>query len=279
MSTEIHGRLQELAAQDEQWAKVVAWFLKQDRLAERVGWVIRSAIDAVLDGVHTGRYDYDGHLDRVEKSYLGYKVEHLLLHEFGLPGGTGELDTTIEGIPVDVKWTGGHHKRGWTIPPEAFDQICVVLWGHDEKGVFSFGVIRAREEWLNKGKNRDAKRTLSEDGRNNIFWLVDEHSLPENVLYHLDPEVRAEILSYPGGTQRVAAFFRAVQGKPVPRSVIATLGQQIDSAKRARDARKILEEEGIELLQGRWEEDRLKAQQLGITLGPDDWVSIPMSDD
>lgn len=268
-------QLQELEAKDRDWARVVRWFLKQERLADRVGQVIRTAIDTVLDGMHTGRYDYN-QLNRVEKTYLGYLVERFFLHEFGLPRATGRrrLDTAIDGIPVDVKWTGGETKTGQTIPPEAFDNICILLWGQDARSAFSFGIVRAKKEWLNEGNNRDKKRTLSEEGRANIFWLVDEGPLPKNVLYHLDPTIRTKILSHRGGTERVVEFFRHYLEKPVPRSVIVTLGQQLDAAKRVRDARKILRKEGIEVLQGRWDEAKAMARKLGLAVGPDEWIAV-----
>lgn len=277
MREALKEKIGQLAAADKEWAAVVEWLANQERLEERVGGVIRSAIDAVLDGERTGRYDY-AQLDRVEKTYIGLKVEHMFVHEFGLRAGIGELDTMIAGDPVDVKWTGRATRTGWNIPPEAFDQLCVLLWGNDEKSRFSLGVVRARTEWLNKGRNRDSKGTLSAKGRANIVWLIDKAPLPENVLYHLPAKVREEILSHSSGTQRIAAFFRARQGQVVSGNVIDTLGRQKDSPKRARDARKILAQEGIALLQGRWEADRLQAEQLGIKLGPDDWVAVPAHD-
>ncbi|MXZ52247.1 MAG: hypothetical protein F4Z34_03560 [Acidimicrobiaceae bacterium] len=74
-------------------------------------------------------------------------------------------------------------------------------------------------------------------------------NLPENLLLHLSEETRSAILDYDlRGQQRVNQLFRRVHNKVVRREVVLTVAQQDDGPKRVRDARRLLQPEGIIVL-------------------------------
>src|SRR5690606_17244268 len=113
------------------------------------------------------------------------------------------------------------------------------------------GIVRAAEEHLNLGNNRDQKATLNEHGRHAIVWLFRNAPLPPNVLLQLNRSEVERIMLLPHGTQRVNALFRAALGKVIGRAAIATVARQKDFMKRVRGnggARSALKREGIIIL-------------------------------
>ena len=113
---------QTMAAQgkDEGLAKVVDWFRLQEGMEERFGIAIRRSLDEVLDGQRTGRYRLD-QLSKVEKTYIGTKVEILVQAEFGLQRGQ-QMDYSVAGQEVDAKWSKRY--GGWMIPTEGVGHLC-----------------------------------------------------------------------------------------------------------------------------------------------------------
>ena len=88
--------------------------------------------------------------------------------------------------------------------------------------------------------NRDNKRKISAEGIDQISWLWGgiQQDLPENLILHLDTEVRARVFaSRRSGQQRINALFRELPGQLISRAAVLTVAQQDDSMKRARDAR------------------------------------------
>lgn len=85
-----------------------------------------------------------------------------------------------------------------------------------------------------------------------------------------------QIMTSKGGTNRIAALFEKIQGKPISRQQVSALAQQYDYMKRIRrngGARDILAQKGIALLWG--QRDRTLIDQHG--LGPvtaDEFVSF-----
>ena len=70
---------------DPPLADVVEWFQAQKGdLALRFRDVVRHGIDEVIDGGRTGRWSVD-QLVKTEKTYIGTKIEHLVLNEFEIP--------------------------------------------------------------------------------------------------------------------------------------------------------------------------------------------------
>lgn len=174
-------------ALDSDVAAVGNWFRAQGGLDERFGAVFRQAIDEVLDGQRTGRFDVRD-LAKTEKTYLGTKVEILVQHEFGLLRGT-TLDYRIANVEFDAKWSA--RLGGWMIPTEAVGHLCLCMTADDVKSTFSVGLLRAAEDLLRLGANKDAKRSLSASSLIEIEWLVQNGHLPENFLLHLDQVERA----------------------------------------------------------------------------------------
>ncbi len=251
--------------------QVVDWFRSQPDLVHRLGSVIRRSLDEVFDGQRTGRYRMD-QLSKVEKSYIGTKIEIILQDEFGLSRGR-RMDYSVDGVDVDAKWS--MRFGGWMIPTEAVGELCICLTGDDETGTFSVGVVRAAVERLTGKFNKDGKGRLSQDGLNAAVWLVDNEKLPENLLLHLSDETREAVLD-PGLSrqQRVVELFHRVQERIISREVVLTVAQQLDGPKRVRDARRLLAPLDIEIL-GHQDGDPEAAAAFGLPVPrKGEWVSV-----
>jgi hypothetical protein len=164
------------------------------------------------------------------------------------------------------------------IPPEALDEICLVVWADDHQGLWSAGLLRADRARLTtsgnvtKKGNRDGKFRLTKEHRSLVHWLWFEAPLEENLLLHIDKQTQAAILGA-GATSRrspgqakVNELFRRVQGRRISRTVIRTLAQQKDYMKRVRyngGAREKLRNEGF-LIFGDYPNHQVVAEQLGL---------------
>lgn len=249
---------------DRSLDRAVEWFKSQPRMAERFGGAIRQSFDEVFDGQRTGRYTLS-QLSKVEKTYIGTKIEIVVQAEFGLQRGQ-RMDYLVDGEDVDAKWS--MKSGGWMIPTEAVGELCLCMTADDEKSIFSVGIVRAEEESLRTSKNKDQKRQLNPEGLEAMSWLAKDGELAENLLLHLDDEVRSSILNYDlSGQKRVNQLFRQVHGKLVRREVVLTVAQQDDGPKRVRDARKHLQPEGILILGHQGSHPRI-AEGLGLQAPP-----------
>ena len=214
-------------------------------MAERFGAAIRQSFDEVFDGQRTGRYSL-AQLSKVEKTYIGTKVEIVIQAEFGLQRGD-RMDYLVDGEEVDAKWS--MRSRGWMIPTEAVGELCLCITADDDRSTFSVGIVRADEANLRTSTNRDKKRRFNDKGFAAMAWLANPGDLPENLLLHLSEETRSAILDYDlSGQQRVNQLFRRVHDRVVRREVVLAVAQQQDPPKRVRDARKALQPEGILVL-------------------------------
>lgn len=234
----------------------------------RASHALRQAFDEVFDGARTGRWAIE-QLEKTEKTYIGTKVEIIFRDEFNL--GRGDfMDNKIADIEIDTKFSLAGQ---WMIPKEAVGHICLLVAGNDKTKKFKIGIVHADKALLNKGKNRDGKKTLSKAGRSTIRWIVKLGTLEPNFFAELSPAIRTKILAAKQGQARVTELFRQVQSKLIPRYVITLLGQQDDPMKRARDARKDLKAENIEVFGGRYQ--AAKMEEYGFkNVGPSDWLSI-----
>jgi hypothetical protein len=258
------------------------WFLGQPEARERFRWALRDSLDELLDGQRTGRWCYQ-HLTKTEKTYLGTAVEINFTREFDLPDGE-LLDWNLERKDLDCKFSKDF--GGWEIPMEMYrcadhgeqsgtqDHAAMLLWMDDDNRRWAAGLLRIADSLLRFRKdgtrqyNRDNKRKISAEGLNQISWLWGgiQHDLPENLLLHMDPEVRARVFaSRNSGQQRVNALFREFPDQLISRAAVLTVAQQDDSMKRARDARlpQHLGREGF-LVLGHQEADPYIAQLLGL---------------
>ncbi|WP_406861150.1 NaeI family type II restriction endonuclease [Streptomyces sp. HUAS MG47] len=261
---------------DPELMLVRQYWLSVDPRGERFGRVLRDTIDQLLDGEHTGRFDWND-LHKTEKTHAGTLVEINLLREFGLKSGV-DMDYLIEGIEVDCKFSQTPY--GWMIPPEALDEICLVVWADDWEKKWSAGLLRANRAKLTtsgnvtKKGNRDGKFRLTKKDRDLVHWLWFEQPLEENLLLHLDRDTQAAILTAGAGSKRspgqakVNELFRRVQKRRISRTVIRTLAQQKDYMKRVRGdggARDRLRDEGI-LICGDYPSHKKVAEALGLPI-------------
>ena len=198
---------------DASLAAVVAELRSADPDGSRIALVLRHTFDQLYDGEHTGRFRWED-LRGTEKTHCGSLVEINIQREFRLPDGA-RLDFLIAGIEVDCKFSRG---GTWMIPNEARGHLCLVIQpASDELGVWSAGVVRASDDGLNPGLNRDQKTTLSVTGRERIDWLHQNAAVPPNILLGLDDLTIAAILAPNSGQTRVNELFRRVQNRRIGR--------------------------------------------------------------
>ncbi|MBN9789187.1 hypothetical protein DMP17_11340 [Pseudonocardia sp. TMWB2A] len=243
----------------------------KERFEEKLRSFFRSAIDEVIDTARTGRY-FLSDLEKTEKTYLGTKFEILLRDWLQVPRGV-LLDLLIGGQEVDVKSTTGG-RSGWMIPPEAINQVCILLRINEEASTCAVGLVRTRPDYLTAGQNRDAKKSISAAGRAHIWWLVQDFAYTPNFWNLVDENLRRAITSHRGGTQRLAALFENRLETPVSRVLIASIAAQDDFMKRVRrngGARDILAPKGIAILYS--ETDRALMEQLGLRFGYREFLS------
>lgn len=234
-----------------------------------MGRALRRAFDEVLDGPRTGRYDITK-LEKVEKTYIGTKVEILLRTALGLDRGR-VMDVLICGHEVDVKFS---ISGAWMIPREAVNHICMVVVASDPTSSFRIGIVRITPERLNRGANQDGKKSMNATGRAAIAWIIPAGVLPENLLLRLAAEDREAILAPETGTERLAELFRRAQGRIITREVVTAIGHHDDPEQWASDARARLLPEAIAVLSGDDPAQREEAARRGLPVpGPGQFVS------
>lgn len=261
-------------AEDAELQNVLNWLRLHDVAGLYTG-AIANAIDYVLDGARTGRYDLRSReVHPGEKASVGAKLEYEVLRSFSLPKAA-PLDTLITDVPVDIKATVGSN---WAIPSEAHCHLCIctqIQLGHNRHRSW---LVRAHTSWLYRGKgNRDGKRGLAVHAREH--WsipLYDWTPLPVNPLTLLTSEQAGRVLAKrPGQEQRIALLFRYLAGHIIPRSVISTVGAgRHDPLRRTRNVRNRLAQDGLTLLCGKFPAQRDAAAAHAITLGPEDWIAL-----
>ena len=239
--------------------RAVDWFRQQPNMANSFAIAIRRSFDEVFDGQRTGRYSLD-QLSKVEKTYVGTKVEIIVQAEFGLRRGH-RMDYLVAGEEVDAKWS--MRSGGWMIPMEAVGELCLCITADDAKSTFSVGLVRAQSGRLRSSRNQDKKRRLNDEGMSAMAWLERDGQLAENLLLHLDAERRSAILDYNLSGQGANQLFRKVHAQIIQREVVLTVAQQDDGPKRVRDARKHLQPEGILILGHQGNHPRI-AEALGL---------------
>lgn len=244
----------------------------QERLIGRLPSLIKDAVDFVLDPVRTAR-THVSELDRVEKTFIGLKIEHYLRDLLDVPKGL-KRDIRIGDVDVDIKNT---ISSSWMIPPESYrdEDPCLLIATAKFDGRCWLGLVIARPSYLN-APNRDHKRSVSDFGKRQIMWLVEGQSYPPSRWASIDMDEFRTLRKIRGGSKRAAEFFRKNLGKVIHRSIIESLlHDQFDYMKRLRGnggARDYLIEEGIALLSGAY--DALEARNYGKNLAKDEFVAI-----
>lgn len=234
--------------------------------------MIREVIDQIIDPVLTGRTLFE-HLDNVEKTFIGLKVEHVLRDLLDVPKGLRDL--IIDGLDVDVKNTV---RQTWTIPPETYrhEEPCILIASEEATNLCWLGLFFARDAYLTPSLNRDGKRAVSVEGFRHILWLIEAQQYPRSRWIDIDIERFRELRGIRGGNKRLALFFRENLNKPVHRTIIqALLFDQKDYMKRARGnggVRDRLGTEGILVLSGLYDAIQIKALKLPH-VGPDELIA------
>ncbi|MEP2988468.1 MAG: NaeI family type II restriction endonuclease [Parasphingorhabdus sp.] len=232
-----------------------------DSLKLKFADLLRNCIDDVIMTPKTGRRTIE-ELEKTEKTYIGTRVEIELMATLGLP--RGNLDTEILGHDVDIKNTIGSN---WMIPTEAVDNICILVAADEKKALCYLGLVVAKMPYLNAGKNKDSKKTISAMGFQNILWLLKHHPYPPNFWRNLAPESVDRIFEGNSGNARVKTLFREIQKTIIDRKVIEATAQQKDFMRRIRadkgkGTRDDLAKEGILLLSGQYDSKLIDAFDL-----------------
>lgn len=257
---------------DTELQAVLAAIRELDPDGQRIASTIRRTFDQLYDGRRTGRYRWN-QLHKTEKTHCGTLLEINLQREFAFEDGEA-LDYLIAGHEVDCKYS--QSLGGWMIPQEAMGHLCLLVTADDQAASWSCGLIRISDAVLSQGQNRDTKRSLSADGREQISWLFQDADLPPNVLLQLPRSDVEALMALTHGTQRINQLFRLGQGRRITGSVIETVGQQEDSKRRVRrgDARSRLQAEGLIIL-GDYSADQEIARQLSLPVPQEgEFVSI-----
>jgi hypothetical protein len=177
----------------------------------------RDAIDQLLDGEHTGRWDWYT-LRKTEKAHMGTIVEIRLHDAFEFDDGLA-MDYGIAGVDVDCKFS--QSVGGWELPPESLGHLCLEVTANDDESTWHAGLIRVAGEIVGS-PNRDGKRKLKVAGESQIRWLYDDHRLPPNLLLQLSEEDRERVFTArtgdrpSSGQARLKELFRTVQGRDRP---------------------------------------------------------------
>jgi hypothetical protein len=255
--------------EDSELDSVEAELYRLDPTGDRVATVLRDTFDQLYDGQHTGRWNFDD-LHKTEKTHMGTLVEINLHREFDFEDGDS-TDYRIAGAQVDCKYS--MKSFGWMLPPEVIGKLALLVTANDEVSTWRAGLMRVSPEVVRRTQNRDAKTSLSLEGRQRIRWLWPDHpSLAHNLFHQLDPTTRDAIFGAKSarggqhGQARVNELFRRVQGRIIRRAELATVAQQDDFMKRARGnggARTALRPEGI-LVLGHQDNDPRVARDLGL---------------
>jgi hypothetical protein len=221
--------------------------------------MLRDEIDKLIDSPNTDRRSYDD-LEKVEKTYIGTRVEIRLRKFWGYP--KGRLDLRIQHIDVDIKHT---MESGWMIPREALDEVCVLSAADENTAKCYLGLIVAKREYLTKGPNQDKKLQIAAPEWKNIRWLIFEEDYPPNFWKTVRLNTVSHIFEGSSGMERVRRLFRTVLDRPIPRKVIVDAAQQLDPLKRIRrngGARDQMMEEGVLILSGNYDRALIAALKL-----------------
>ncbi len=251
-----------------------------ERLSEQLPTIIKNAVDFVLDPERTLRTEMS-QLDKVEKTFIGLKIEHYLRDLIGCPKGS-KRDAKIADIEIDIKNTIG---STWMIPRETYrhEEPCILIATAKFDGRCWLGLVLARTAYLN-AENQDKKRSISEEGRRNIMWLVRDAPYPPSRWHGINMERFKELRNDKKlrGNKRVAQFFSENLGLIVDRSVLEVLANQKDPMRRARSdkrsssgTRELLAKDRIKLLCGDHPGDREIARNAGLReILTGEWVAV-----
>jgi hypothetical protein len=247
----------------------------QDGFVDKVGTIIRAAVDYVIDAPTLERYTVD-ELEPDEKTAAGKRIERMLRHKLKINRGK-KLDVILGGEDVDIKTT---MNRNWMFSKSSWGHVNLLIAYSEKDATFSAGLAYVLEAHLG-AKNRDAKRSMRSEFREEIIWIVRDAPYPPNFLGRLGAEKLAQITAHRHGTQRVDALLENVQDRAIPRHAILSVANQKDALKRIRSnggSRTKLWPRGVLVLSGTFLDDRKLAQAaLGVLLGKDEVLTMSIN--
>ncbi|MFK4226636.1 NaeI family type II restriction endonuclease [Streptomyces sp. NPDC019890] len=245
---------------DEELQRLREAFMTEDPDGHRMGKLLRDCIDKILDGPGTGRFDVE-ELTPDEFGRLARSVELAVLEDFPL--------LPLPDVGFFIRF-GLNGPRG-AVAPVVQNAICLILDANDRESKWWAGLKRVRSGSQVDAVNQDGERVIELD--RSVEWLHRNADLPENLLLQLPEPVRTAILSASTGAARAAELFRRVTERRISTETLRTVTQHLDYAKRIRDARRVLSEEGIVIL-SHLPQDRERARALGLPVPePGEWVS------
>lgn len=109
-------------------------------------------------------------LSKTEKTMMGTVFEVVAKKELGIDEGV-RLDCKLDDFEYDIKLTCRERSFNWMIPPECVGETCLLVHCGDK--FIKVGVFEALESNLNRGQNRDKKRTISKLGKGCIRWVLE----------------------------------------------------------------------------------------------------------
>lgn len=262
-------------ADDDELQQVLAWLIAQP-IAALLRTAVDDAVRYVLDGARTWRFDLTSDkVDSDERSSVGTKLQYHVIEHLDLLKEP-PLDTTITGIPVEIKGTVG---KTWMIPREGQCEITLMVQIDAQKHQFRTLLMRTHRAWLTGGLgNRDLKRSPRTGAIDQYaIEVVPWSGLPPEPLRNLDAAQVREVFGPYGLRRRLTALFGYLPETVVPRSSIETVGAGLkDPTRRARQAKQdVLMEHGLVILVGTWNPQFNAAARLGHDLSNGAWVAIP----
>lgn len=265
-----------VAPDDDLELQRVATWLGEHHAEEKLRAAVDDAIRYVLDGARTWRFSLtDDEVDSDERSSVGTKLQYHVIEQFGLVKEP-PLDTSIVGLPVEIK---GTVRDNWMIPREGQCEITLMIQIDAEGHRFRAFLMRTHRAWLTGGKgNRDLKRSPRRAALNAYaLTIVDWTDLPPEPLRQLTAEQLAVVFGRQGQTRRLTELFGFLPETVIPRSSIETVcANNQDPLRRARQAKpEVLRRFGLEILVGKWPDERKIAKSLGYDLGTSAWVAVP----
>lgn len=222
--------------------------------------ILRTAIDEVIDAPRTKRFLLS-ETEKTEKTYLGTKVEILIRAFLGFSKGS-TLDMNVKGAEVDIKNT---MQANWSIPRENLGRPALLIRSNEVKARCDIGVAVIHDEYLRRVDNRDSKRGIAAAKFDQVWWILWDHPYPVNFWMLMTAAERLALMKAGGGKLRLAALFEKIQGRPISRTQVLALAQQLDPMKRIRrngGARDVLAPKGIAILSGKV--DHVIIAALGI---------------
>lgn len=260
--------------EDADLQQVLAW-LTLSPLERLMTLAVDDAVKYVLDGSRTGRFDLmSPDVDSDERASVGTKLQYRVLNALDLRKEP-PLDTTISGIPVELKAT---IHNNWMIPTEGQCEICILVQVDAKHARYRAFLMRTHRAWLRNGKNKDGKRgVISAALREYAQPLLSWTPTPAEPLKLLAP-TQLDVVFAPrvGQTERLTALFGYLPDTVIPRSSIETVcAGNKDPLRRARQAKDaVFERFGYTVLCGKWPADRAAAAARGFDLSGDAWVSL-----